>query len=65
MDANPYEAPAAEAPLEHRTPRRYRRWPWTYKIALFVASTFVTMFVLYLAAEFLSIIAWLNRQSMP
>lgn len=65
MTENPYEAPAEESSLKPRPLRRYRRWPWYYKIGLFVASTLVTMFVLFTAAEFFRIITWLNRQSMP
>lgn len=65
MVANPYEAPTADSTPEHRPPRRYRRWPWRYKIALLIVSTVTTMVVLFALAEFLTILAWLQQHPRP
>ncbi|MBX3414046.1 MAG: hypothetical protein KF708_15270 [Pirellulales bacterium] len=59
MAMNPYEAPAIESTLAHPPPRRYRRWPWPYKIALAIVSTVTTMIVLLFLSEFLTFVDWL------
>jgi hypothetical protein len=65
MAENPYEAPTEESSLERRPIRRYRRWPWPYKIALAIGSTVTTIVVLFLLTEYLTVLVWLQQQARP